>query len=126
MLEKYADASVSPAPLQGSTSPAPCITLADIEAGILSEHYFIASDAMQHGNSVHVCPEGGWFLARTQLLTFCVLQLRNGFIVTGESACASAQQFKPEDGRQIARANAIAKLWPLMGYALCSQLAKQP
>lgn len=110
----------------GRSPPAPIITQADIEAAILSEHYFIASDAMQHGNSVHVCPDGGWFLARTQLLTFCVLQLRNGFIVTGESACASAQQFKPEDGRQYARANAIAKLWPLLGYALCSQLAKQP
>lgn len=103
---------------------APRITPADIEANIASEHYFIASDAMQHENTVHVCKDGGWLLGGTQLLTFCVIQLRNGFTVTGESACASPENFDAEVGRKIARANAINKVWPLMGYELRTKLAE--
>jgi hypothetical protein len=33
-----------------------------------------------------------------------VLVLRNGFTVTGESACASPENFDAEIGRKIARA----------------------
>ena len=57
------------------------------------------------------------------LLTFCVLVLKNGFTVTGESACASPENFDAELGRKIARQNAVAKIWPLMGYALKERLA---
>ena len=57
------------------------------------------------------------------LLTFCVLVLQNGFTVTGESACASPENFDADVGRKIARANAINKVWPLMGYALKCQLS---
>ena len=59
------------------------------------------------------------------LLTFCVLVLRNGFTVTGESYCADAENFDAELGRKIARQNAISKVWPLMGYALKEQLNKE-
>ena len=57
-----------------------------------------------------------------RLLTFCVLVLRNGFTVTGESACASPENFDAEIGRNIARQNAVSKVWPLMGYALKEHL----
>ena len=57
-----------------------------------------------------------------RLLTFCVLILKNGFTVTGESACASPENFDAELGRKIARGNAISRLWPLMGYTLKQQL----
>ncbi|MCG9111194.1 Gp49 family protein, partial [Laribacter hongkongensis] len=60
-----------------------------------------------------------------ELLTFCVLVLRNGFTVTGESACASPENFDSGIGRKIARQNAIQKIWPLMGYELRSHLASQ-
>jgi hypothetical protein len=50
--------------------------------------------------------------------------LRNGFTVTGESACASHENFDAEIGRKIARANAVQKIWPLMGYELRSKLAE--
>ncbi len=56
------------------------------------------------------------------MLTFCVLVLRNGFTVTGESACASPENFDAEIGRKIARENAVQKIWPLMGYALKQKL----
>ena len=57
------------------------------------------------------------------LLTFCVLVLRNGFTVTGESACASPENFDAEVGRKIARQNAVSRIWPLMGYELRTKLA---
>ena len=60
-----------------------------------------------------------------RLLTFCVLVLRNGFTVTGESACASPDNFDAEIGRKLARENAVNKVWPLMGYELRSKLAAQ-
>ena len=56
------------------------------------------------------------------LLTFCVLVLQNGFTVTGESACASPENFDAEIGRKIARKDAVSKCWPLMGYSLRSRL----
>jgi hypothetical protein len=56
------------------------------------------------------------------LLTFCVLVLKNGFTVTGESACASPENFDAEIGRKIARQNAEQKIWPLMGYELKQRL----
>ena len=108
--------------IQAKGLTAPRVTPADIEANIASEHYFTADD-------------GAWGAARHQnkpkhpqlsLLTFCVLVLRNGFTVTGESACASPENFDAEVGRKIARANAVNKVWPLMGYALRERLAAVP
>lgn len=58
------------------------------------------------------------------LLTFCVLVLKNGFTVTGESACASPENFDPQIGRDIARANAVNKIWPLLGFRLRDELAR--
>jgi hypothetical protein len=58
------------------------------------------------------------------LLTFCVLVLKNGFTVTGESACASPENFDAEIGRRIARANAVNKIWPLLGYELKTKLSQ--
>lgn len=56
-------------------------------------------------------------------LTVCALTLRNGFIVVGESAAASPENFNIEIGRKIARENARNKIWALEGYLLRSKLA---
>ncbi len=56
-------------------------------------------------------------------LTVCCLTLQNGFTVTGESACASPENFNAEIGQKIARGNAREKLWPLLGFRLRDQLA---
>ena len=56
-------------------------------------------------------------------LTVCCLMLANGFTVTGESACASPENFDTELGRKIARDNAKQKIWALEGYALRDRLA---
>lgn len=107
------------AELQAKGKTAPRITPADIEANIVSEHYFTAADGIRGANSLE-CERGD----PLTLLTFCVLELHNGFTVTGESACASPENFDADIGRRIARAKAIEKIWPLMGYELRSQLAK--
>lgn len=59
-------------------------------------------------------------------LTVCCLTLANGFTVTGESACASPENFDVELGRKIARDNAKQKIWALEGYALRERLATIP
>lgn len=108
--------------IQAKGLTAPRVTPADIDANITSEFYFTAADGVK-GASGH-CPNS--FRAGTALglLTFCVLVLRNGFTVTGESACASPENFAAEVGRKIARANAVQKIWPLMGYELRTRLAQ--
>ena len=107
---------------------APRVTPADIEANIAGEVYFTAADGYR--NSPCYDPNGHAHEplpapAPLELLTFCVLVLRNGFTVTGESACASPENFDAEVGRKIARQNAMQKIWPLMGYELRSQLAAE-
>lgn len=107
--------------IQAKGKTAPRVTPADIEANIASEHYFTASQGCD-GNPYEICPTGSAYESLNSL-TFCVLVLRNGFTVTGESACASPENFDAEIGRKIARQNAVAKVWPLMGYELRSKLA---
>lgn len=56
-------------------------------------------------------------------MTVCALTLRNGYIVTGESAAASPENFDKAIGRKIARDNARNKIWALEGYLLREKLA---
>ncbi len=58
-------------------------------------------------------------------LTICVLTLKNGFTVTGESAAASPENFDEEIGREIARDNARNKIWMLEGYLLKEKLFQE-
>lgn len=110
--------------IQAKGLTAPRITPADIEANIDSEHYFTAEQgahaAFQDGEGDPPRYDGP-----LSLLTFCVLTLKNGFTVTGESACASPENFDAEVGRKIARQNAVQKIWPLMGYELRSKLGNE-
>lgn len=123
--------------IQAKGLTAPRITPADIEAAIASEYYFTAAEGEQGSLTAQLrayAPAEVLSMAPLadtpctpgplDLLTFCVLVLRNGFTVTGESACASPENFDAEVGRKIARQNAVNKVWPLMGYELRSKLAE--
>ncbi len=57
-------------------------------------------------------------------LTVCCLTLKNGFTVTGESACASPANFRSEVGERVSRENAKQKIWALEGYLLKERLFK--
>ena len=120
--------------IKAGANSAPRVTPEDIEASIVRENYFTAADGafgsifacgnprlpvneVEFGDQVNAIP------GVLHLLTFCVLTLRNGFTVTGESACVSLENFNEEIGRKVARNNAIQKMWPLLGYALKEQLA---
>lgn len=76
---------------------APRITLDRIEAVIFKEDYYVFPNTT---------------------VTICCLTLANGFNVTGESACASPDNFDAEIGRKIAKENAKQKIWALEGYLL--------
>jgi hypothetical protein len=107
--------------IQATGKTAPRVTPADIEANIYTEWYFTALQGALSPNGWGGEPEPHAAQA-LGLLTFCVLVLRNGFTVTGESACASPENFDAEIGRKIARENAVQKMWPLLGFALKEML----
>lgn len=90
------------AEIQAKGLNAPRLNPAMIDATIISEQY-------------HVFPG--------TTLTICALKLRNGYLVTGESAAASPGNFDAELGRKIARDNARNKIWALEGYLLRERLA---
>lgn len=83
---------------------APRLNPAMIDAAIVSEQY-------------HVFPG--------TTMTVCALTLRNGYIVSGESAAASPENFDAAIGRKIARENARNKIWALEGYLLREKLSEQ-
>jgi len=90
--------------IQAKGLTAPRVTPEQIDAVIENEQY-------------HVFPG--------TTLTVCCLRLKNGFNVTGESACASPENFDYELGRKIARDNAKQKIWALEGYALRNRLSEE-
>ena len=124
--------------IQAKSKTAARVTPADIDANIASEHYFTAGEGVIGAFAV------GEFDSRSSdvvilrrdiastevmkpslnLLTFCVLVLRNGFTVTGEAYCADPAKFNAETGRIEAYQNAVQKIWPLMGYELRTKLAE--
>lgn len=106
--------------IQAKGLTAPRITPADIQANIKSEVYFTAFDGFHGSNATE--DQSMATCDALKLLTFCILVLKNGFTVTGESACASPENFDADIGRKIAREQAVNKMWPLMGYELKSKL----
>lgn len=51
----------------------------------------------------------------------CHLQLENGFVVTGTSACIDPAIYDEAIGKQIAYENAVEKIWQLEGYLLAQR-----
>ena len=116
---------------------APQVTPADVEATIASEHYFTAGEGVigafvagefgaHGGDTVTVRRDTASpqvLKPSLNLLTYCVLVLKNGHIVSGEAYCADPAKFNAETGRIEARKVAINKLWPMVVYAERERLA---
>lgn len=89
--------------IQAKGLTAPRITPTDIDNTIVSEQYYVFPNTT---------------------FTICLLTLKNGYTVSGESACASPENFDAAIGRKIARENARNKIWALEGYALRNKLSQ--
>lgn len=100
---------------------APRLTPEIIDSKIVGVEYILTRDVCKRDNGVEIfdAPES------LQTLIFCILTLENGFTVTGESACASPENFDAEIGRKIAYQNAREKIWLLEGYLLKQRLKEQ-
>lgn len=118
--------------IQSKNLNAPRLTPDYIDSKIALEMYFTGSgiiDAQTHGHHLGLVRfqhhDGEDLHKPMETLTFCVLVLENGFTVTGESACASPENFDAEIGRKIAYENAREKIWLLEGYLLKEKLNHQ-
>ena len=99
---------------------APRLTPDYIDSVIQSVHYFTAADGALNADNNYDPLVGA--PSQLYLLTHCVLVLKNGFTVTGESACASPENFDRIIGQKIAYENARNKIWELEGYLLKEKL----
>ena len=103
------------------------VTKEQLKSLIVSEHYFTA--AQGYARSVSDNWNNDPYPAASpdvlDRLTFCVLVLKNGFSVTGESCCADPAKYDQTIGEQLAYENAFDKLWLLEGYLLRQQMYKQ-
>lgn len=98
---------------------APRLTPNHIDSIIVDQYYFTAAQGV--GNNCNGYDAMG-FHESLKTLTFCVLILKNGFKVTGQSDCASPENFNAEIGQKIAYENAREKIWLLEGYLLKQKL----
>jgi hypothetical protein len=89
--------------IQAKGLTAPRVTPQQIEDTILTEQFYVFPGTM---------------------LTVACLTLKNGFTVSGESACASPENFNAELGQKIAREHAKQKIWALEGYLLRDRLSR--
>ena len=87
--------------IQSKGLNAPRLSPADIDNAIVGEDYYVFPNTT---------------------FTVCLLTLKNGFNVSGESAAASLENFDAEIGRKIAKDNARNKIWALEGYLLKQKL----
>lgn len=90
--------------LQAKGLNAPRITPEMVDAAIKNASYTVFSDTQ---------------------LTVCCITLQNGFTVTGESACASPENFDKTIGEEISFRNARDKIWAFEGYLLKQKLHTQ-
>lgn len=99
---------------------APRVTMNDIEDQIEETYFFTVADGIVGNFEIDDALDSHLRIFDT--ITFCVIILKNGFVVTGESAPASPENFDKEMGRRIAEQRAKEKIWPLLGYELKTKI----
>ena len=84
------------------------MTLDELEKEIISECFINAKDALSRqpeSNLPNVPPPP----TRAVCLTFCILEMRNGYLLTGESICVNPAIYDAKIAHEVARENAINK-----------------
>ncbi|WP_308815558.1 Gp49 family protein [Sphingomonas sp. GV3] len=99
---------------------APRVSLDDIKANITCAAYITGDRLVSYAEATGT--SGGVLSPSLNVLTVCLLVLRNGFTIIGKSAPADARNFDPELGQKLAYEDAVRQIWPLMGYALRDRL----
>lgn len=102
-----------------AVAKAPRVSLDDIKANIVLKQWVIGKDLKGVGERIGDSPDASKSLG---VFTLCFLVMRNGFVVVGKSAPASAENFDPALGKQFAYEDAVRQIWPLMGYSLRDRL----
>jgi hypothetical protein len=100
-----------------AVATAPRVSLKDIEAAIAHRINFNAGELPSP-----LLPDDAESL---DVLSICILVMKNGFTVIGKSAPASAENYDMQLGIQFAYEDAVRQLWPLMGYALRDRLEEE-
>lgn len=58
-------------------------------------------------------------------LMMCILTLENGYVVSGQSACADPKEFDYEIGMKFSYEDAENKIWQLEGYLLKEKMYRE-
>ena len=104
--------------IQDKSLNAPRLTPDHVESKVQAIRYLTGDVAPIFAHEDYFAKED----KSTPCLTICILTLENGFTVTGESACASPENFDKLIGQKLAYKNALNKIWQLEGYLLKEQL----
>lgn len=97
------------------------VSLDDIKANITCTAFITGDRLVAYAEASGT--SGGVLSPSLNVLTICLLVLRNGFTIIGKSAPADARNFDPELGQKLAYEDAVRQVWPLMGYALRDRLS---
>lgn len=98
---------------------APRVALSDIMYAIKDVYYVNAGQAVKSNWDTKADT------SELDLMTLCFIVMKNGFVVVGKSAPASAANFDMVKGRDFAYEDAVRQIWPLMGFALRERLHKE-
>lgn len=79
---------------------APRVHQSDVDAAVLRSEYTLLPDG------------------RT---TICLITMRNGFTVRGESSCVFVENYRKDIGERVAREDAYGKVWAFLGFALAEK-----
>lgn len=118
-------------PLLGLTATK--ITPADIDNAIREVKFFTAEEGIYGAKAFRLedtdTPVGLVSFtapAGAPLLTFCLLELKNGLTVTGKSVCADPANYDAKIGRDLALKDAKDQMWLILGVLLKDRLASFP
>src|SRR5688572_7498867 len=98
------------------------VTLDELEASIKEERYVNLGHALDAEGRTLDGTLDTLYSSAAYRTTLCVLVLDNGIVVVGKSACIDDRLFDAQIGREIARRDAIAQVWPLLGMRLADKI----
>lgn len=108
------------------------VTKEMVENEIVSVNYFTGSQGLAGANFAELfpCSDNNHELveetakayreanSRLNILTICVLTVKNGFTFVGTSVPIDFKAFDEKKGREIARERAVEQVWKFLGFRI--------